>query len=243
MAVVGTNLVATGGTGSITSQASASYTPSANQLVLCIVESRTAITVDPTQPTLTGNGLTWVVVATIVFDDTSSSRKRITVFRSMGASPTTGAVTADFAAQTQTDVGIVVDQFSGVDTSGTNGSGAVVQSASAKDNTGTATSLTATLAAFGSANNATYGGAGFGSVVNSAGSVGTGFTGLSDLNTPTTNRVMTEWKATNDTTVDINASAVEELGIIGIEIKAAVVAALPPTERRYMQAVNRAGSY
>lgn len=221
MAVAATNLVATGGVVGV-SLASGSFTPTANRLVLAAVQSRTGITADPNIPTLSGNGLTWVQVATVLYDSTSSSRKRLTVFRAMGASPTTGALTADFAVQAQTDMGIVVDEFSGIDTGGTDGSTAVVQSATALDDTITVATLTATLAAFGSVNNATYGAFAIGSV-SSTSTAGTGFTKIGDLGTTTNNRVTTEFRNDNDTSVDMSWSANEEIGGIGIEIKAAAV--------------------
>src|SRR5205085_3732552 len=133
----------------------ASITPTANRLILATVTSRHA-SADPNHPTLSGCGLTWVEVASDNYDNTGS-QKRVTVFRAMGASPSTGAVTIDFAGQCQSDCVWTIDQLSGMDTSGTNGSGAGVQSATNQDRTGSGTSLTTTLAAFGSANNATYG--------------------------------------------------------------------------------------
>ncbi len=110
-----------GGSGSTT----ASVAPSAYSLILLTVMSRTGITVNPNQPTVTGNGLTWVAIGSTVFDSTSSSRRRVTLFRALGAGPTSGAITIDFGGQAQTDVTWVVDEASGVDTSGTNGSGAI----------------------------------------------------------------------------------------------------------------------
>ena len=140
----------------------------------------------------------------------------------MGASPSTGAITIT-TGETDTDVTWTVDQFTGVDTGGTNGSAAVVQSANNRINTGgtPASSLTVTLAAFGSTNNATYGafdeagtGAGF--------TVGSGFTQLSYPKTDDSNLSgYSEWKSTNDTTVDINmAGSFDGIGGVAIEIKA-----------------------
>ena len=71
----------------------ASHTPAPNTLQLLEVVARTNISVDTVQPTVTGNGLTWVLVNDIVYDTTSSSRKRLSVFRAMGSSPSTGACT------------------------------------------------------------------------------------------------------------------------------------------------------
>src|SRR5688500_5917902 len=56
----------------------ASYTPTTNALVLAFVTSAKATT--PDVPTFSGNGLTWVQVATQTFDVAATPTKRITVF-------------------------------------------------------------------------------------------------------------------------------------------------------------------
>ena len=123
--VVGTNLTSFQDSTDATSYATASITPTANYLVLASVTSSKSGT--PDTPTLSGNSLTWVQYNQIAYD-TSGTQRTTTFFRAMGASPSAGALTADFGGATQTACVIVVDQFSGVDTSGTNGSGAIVQS-------------------------------------------------------------------------------------------------------------------
>lgn len=127
----------------------ASITPTANRLVLAAVMSEG--TAAEEIPAVTGNGLTWVEVLSIA---DAGPTNRLTVFRALGASPTAGAVTFAFGA-TQTRCAWSIVEFASVDTSGTNGSGAVVQSKSA---TGMATAANADFdAAFGDAvNNATY---------------------------------------------------------------------------------------
>lgn len=221
MAVSFTNILNTNSAVGGSSYATASWTPVANRLYLATFVTRTGITADPTQPTATGNGLTWVVIDTIVYDDSSSSRRRVTLFRAMGASPTTGALTFDEAGQAQTNAFWAVDEGTGMDTTGTNGSGAIVQSVQAKDVVGT-TTLTATLAAFSSTDNATYGAIGF-TTAGAAVTPGSGFTKLGDNNDSSSTRVVTEWKATNDTTVDFSPDGTQQIGIIAAEIKAAVV--------------------
>jgi hypothetical protein len=226
-----------------TSYATASWTPSANTLYFASVVTRTGITADPTQPTASGNGLTWVVVASIVFDNTSSSRRRVTLFRAMGASPTTGALTFDEAGQSQTNAEWSIEEITGTDLTGTNGSGAIVQFVTNFDASGTALSLAATLAAFSSVNNATFGTFGAGSA-GGATTAGSGFTKLADVVGSTSTKVCTEWKAANSTTVDFTNDTTAELCVIAVEIKAAVATtSLPPAERRYLAAVGRAGSY
>lgn len=227
MAVAVTNILGGTDEDGNSSSTTASFTPSANKLQFLTVGSRTGITADPNQPTVTGDGLTWVVVNSVVYDTTSASRRRQTVFRALGASPSTGSLTIDFGGQNQTDVVWILDEASGMDTTGTNGSGAVVQSVTNKDETGTATSLTVTLAAFGSADNATYGSFGWDGST-STGTQGSGFTLLKTQNdTGTDISSLTEFKNTNDTSVDATFSpAVGVVGGIAIEIKAATVASV-----------------
>jgi hypothetical protein len=151
------------------------------------------------------------------------------VFRALGASPSSGTIAIDFGGQNQTDVVWVLDQLSGIDTSGTNGSGAAVQSVSNTDETGTATSLTVTLAAFGSANNATFG-AFSNTVTGSTVTAGSGFTISGNVASGTNIRGTTEFRNDNDTTVDMSWSASsDQFGGIGIEVKAAAVAVTPKT--------------
>ena len=90
-----------------TSYASASITPTANALVLVWVISSDAGTQQI--PTLSGNGITWSQVAT----QTAGGTRRVTLFSGTSASPSTGAVTANFGATTQTGCSITIHQFVG----------------------------------------------------------------------------------------------------------------------------------
>lgn len=96
-----------------------SWTPAANELVLLFVAQRNEALV----PSVSGNGLTWVSVATV---DGNQGQNGLAVFRAMGASPTTGSITVTNVSGF--DVAVAC-RFSGVDISGTNGSGAIDASA------------------------------------------------------------------------------------------------------------------
>lgn len=153
MAIAATHILTNQNSGGQSSYATASGSPTAGSLELFLVGSQVASgTVGI--PTVTGAGFTWVQVATQISDD---NLRRATVFRAMGTA-SAGALTIDFAGVTQVRCGWSWSEFSGTDTSGTNGSGAIVQSASGQvDNLAAQTGITVTLAAFGSVNNATYG--------------------------------------------------------------------------------------
>ena len=199
------------------SYTTASVTPGANRLVLVQVVNTKATL--PDTPTLSGNGLTYVQIATVTYDTIASPLKRETLFRALGASPSAGAITIDFAGTNQTGCIWSVAEFIDVDTGGTNGSAAVVQSATNNANTGT--SLTVTLAAFGSTDNATYGA--FAINDNVAINPGTGFTEIHDnvLGAVPVTGSETEWKDSNDTSVDASSSdaANKRWGGIAVEIK------------------------
>ena len=107
--------------------------------------------------------------------------------------------------------------FAGVDTSGTNGSGAIVQNAEGSGNSGTAL---ATLAAFGGAGNVTYGCIGKAGGANAV-TPGANFVEIHDTaSTTPAYRVFSEWFDGQDTTVDGTFTSTV-WGCIAVEIKVA----------------------
>lgn len=211
-----------------TSYATSSISPSADKLILVNVAAAAENSGGNVIPTLSGNGLTWVQIATTTSEGTYL---RNTLFRAMGASPSSGALTADFGVDNQSGCMIDVHEFSGIDTSGANGSGAIVQSVT--NTNGAASSLTVTLAAFGDAGNATYGCFHRARDGTQEGQTeGSGFTELTDQ--------WLNWVATfnqgqhvifrddNDTTVDSSTSTSYTISGIAVEIKAAAVGVIIP---------------
>jgi hypothetical protein len=191
----------------------ASISPSANKLILLAVISTNFFQVDGA--VASGNGLTWIQLANFDFDSTNS-HTQLTLFRAMGASPSSGSVTITFDANKDAVAWSIVE-FGGVNTSGTNGSGAIVQLVS---HLGNDTAPNQTLSAFGSVNNATYAAIG---TRHSTSTIApdSGFTELHDV-TDTNGHVHAEsqWKNANDTTVGGTLSAASPWGIVGVEIKA-----------------------
>lgn len=108
---------------------------------------------DSTNPadftTVAGAGLTFTQVAVQAITTSGVNRERIALFRAMGSAPTTGKVTLTHP-ETLARCSWTWIERANVNTGGTNGSAAVVQSVSA--NGGGATT-TAVLAAFGGAEN------------------------------------------------------------------------------------------
>lgn len=228
MAITITSLTKGTDTDGNSTSTTASTTLTANCVVYLRVNSRTGISTDPNQPTATSTGATWVAVNSVVYDTTSSSRKRLTVLRTMVGSNQTGTISIDFGGQNQTDVEWSVETTDAtVDTSGTNGSGATVQSVTATDADGG--TITATLAAFGSTNNATYGAFGNDSGTGTM-TAGSGFAALG-INAGAVLNGGMEWKNSNDTTVDATFDSVAGAtsGAIAIEVKAAAAASTVKT--------------
>ena len=194
--------------------------PAPNVLHLLSVTTRTNITADPTIPTATGNGLTWEQVATALFDTTSASRKRITVLRAMGPTPTAGPVTIDFAGQTQTDILCAIEAATGVVRTGVNGQDAIRQSVTFVDETAPGVPIvwTMTLAALGQTLNAAYGAVGMGDATCTF-SPGPEFTTITDIATAAALRHSTEWLIAGRTTVDFTQGGLaQQLGGIALEL-------------------------
>lgn len=214
MAITQASLTSNSDTTDTTSYTTASVTNTVNRLLLLSVASSRAAA-DPSVPTITGLSLTWVQVNTALFATTLPQHRRVTVFRALGASAT-GTVLIDFAAETQTGCMWSLQEFDNVDTSGANGSGAIVQSV--PGTSAPANSLTITLAAFSSTNNATYGTAFTLSTI----TPGAGFTEISESSTTVpTNTMEVEWRVDNDTTVDWTSVPNDEWGGVALEIRAA----------------------
>lgn len=157
MAISGTQLTIGGVNGPTTSEATASISPTGNALLLLDVVSLNGGGVATAVPSsITGNGLTWVQIATTTFSDGATETWRITRYRAMGASPSTGAITISHTTAPDSALGWAVREYTGVVTTGTNGSDAEVQTVSnqrtSTDGAAT-TDPNATLAAFASAGN------------------------------------------------------------------------------------------
>ena len=199
----------------------ASITPSANKLILAAIAYAATV---PAAPTTSGNGLTWVAIDSQTYN---SGFAGVTLFRAMGATPSAGAMSFDFTGATNNlGASWVIFEAGGVDTSGTNGSGAVVQSAKGS---GTDTTLTVTLGAFDALPNATVGVFGWDVNTDANLGVGTGFTEVGRADTGGAENISSfaEYLLGNDTSVDATNSASVAVGGIAIEVKASVAVSNP----------------
>ncbi|HJQ64735.1 MAG TPA: Ig-like domain-containing protein, partial [Gemmatimonadales bacterium] len=190
--------------------------PAANTLVTVAVMTHQSSAAAPS-PTVTGGGMaSWDVVATVTFDGTTPL-KRITIFRAMSAAPGSGAITIT-SSVTVSNCQWIVSQWAGVATSGTNGSGAVVQTGAAS---GTAVNqLMVTLAPFASTANVAYGVFGVNSNVVPTVSPGTGFTKIDEQPSGegTLADLFAEW-AVNRNAVTASWSN-KNAGALAVELKA-----------------------
>jgi protocatechuate 3,4-dioxygenase beta subunit len=194
----------------------ASISPAPNALVTIAVETHQATSAAPI-PTITGGGMaSWDVVGTVTFDTLGLPRKRITIFRAMSAAPGSGPITITSSA-TLSNCQWIVSQWSGVETSGTNGSGAIVQTGTnAAD---AVTTLAVPLAPFGNAADVAYGVFGINSNVVAI-TPGSGFTEIDEQ--PSTEStaadLFAEW-AVNQATISATWPT-KNAGGLGVEIKA-----------------------
>ena len=208
--VVAQNLITLGSNVDATSYNTAALQAPRDTLILMWVAS-TVGSGTPNVPTVTGGGLTWVEVVNRL-----EGTRRLTLFRALGSSPTSGALTIDFAGQTQTQAMWSIVAFHHASRAGTNGSDAIVQTA--VNSSSGATSGTMTLSALADAANATAGG--HYHAANEATTEGSGFTQIGNRNQGSPAVALnTEFDENGDVTVDASwATNVAWLGI-AVEIK------------------------
>ena len=194
-------------------ESTASVAPSANKLILVTVGDTITSGTAPTV-TLTGNGLTWVEVTTTVHSD--DTRLRATLFRSMGAAPSSAPLVMTFS-QNPLACSWSVVEFGNVDSSGTDGSGAIAQSAVGLT-AGSQASLAVTLGPFASTNNAVFGVL----LSESSGPIdaGLGFAEIHEVQfgAVLTNSIQTQWRASPASSVDWSWSSTGLAGGVALEI-------------------------
>lgn len=200
-----------------TAYTTASFAPAANALCLVTVLSIDGSS-DPAAPTLSGGGMTtWTQVASQLFNTPSAARARITLFRALQASPGAPAVLTITHGATMQACTWSVDQFASVDTGGSNGANAVVQSVSGS---GTGQTANAALAALGDPDNIIYGGVAH--VIQESVSPLSGATETADRNNgdaTTPGNLETAW-AYRTEDISWGWATDSAYGFIGIEIKA-----------------------
>ena len=195
------------------------FAPGTNALITVAVLEYTSLGTPPI-PTLSGGGMaSWNVVATVTFDGTTTPLRRLTIFRALSAQPGNGPLTIT-SSMTLANVQWIVSQWDGVDESGVNGAGAVVQTGSASGSA--VNGLTVALAGLANPNNVAYGA--FGVVKNTAVvTPGAGFTEITEVPSGESapGDLQAEW-ATNLATIVATWTSLTA-GALGVEIRARFV--------------------
>ena len=199
-----------------TNATTASITPGANRLILLSIAQAASSGNGSPPSSITGNGLTWVRILPDIYDP--GNHYGLYLYRAMGSSPTAGAISISFVGQTQDRFSWSVDEFDGVNTSGTNGSGAIGSTSTAA--VWPSTSVNATLSSVG-ANSATFGLA----VMALSGTMtaGTGYTLLGNQDNTHNHayHFSTEWRVVGQTAVGFSFSSSGGPFFMGaVEIKA-----------------------
>jgi len=111
----------------------ASISFASNKLYLLFTVSTSAGV--PNIPTVSGTGITFTQIASTTFNTVGSAVQQVSVFRALISSGTSTTLTVSFSGQTQNELLCNIYEVSGVAVTGTNGSDAIVQSATDRADT------------------------------------------------------------------------------------------------------------
>lgn len=198
--------------GSGSSHVTASRTPPAGLNLLGIASRHAS---GPIVPTVTGNSMTWVQIATV----TVNSIWRLTLFAANGSGATAGATTISWAAQgSQVSAMGTFSYATGVDLTG--GVAAAFVQAPTNFDAGTPFSLTVNLAAAGSASNRPF--AVFFRARHEDAVPRTNWTELDDMTTANFRGLQSQYRAdAMDSAASVSWSVGSACAGIAVEIKAA----------------------
>ena len=193
----------------------AAIAPAPNTLVtLVLLSHRATATISPT---VSGGGLTWTLVTSVDFDTLSLPHRRLSIYRAMSATPGSGPISFSFTNQVS-NLEWIVSQWSGVETSGVNGAGAIGQLGSARADA--INGLSVGLGPLGGAANVVLGAFGVNAQVVAV-TPGAGFTEISEqpANEGTRGDLQAQW-AVNQSTSSASWPNLKG-GALAVELKAA----------------------
>lgn len=196
-------------------------TPSPNRLILIWINAYMATgSAQPPTPTVTGNGITYTLEKAQDIDNAGTDRSTLFLFRGMSSAPTQGTVLIDFGATTVGNCSWRIDQSSAdVDTTGTNGSGAIAQTTvGATSSTTVTTSPTTTFGSSMTSGNTAV----FGCGIETSGpqTPRSSWTELGDLTTVSLCGIETQYLNTGtDTAGSSTWSTTARAGAILVEVK------------------------
>ncbi len=210
-----------------------SYLPSANKtIILCT--TGIANVAPPAIPGVSGNGVTWSLVLSQLYDFGGVDRSILTVYRGLTSTPSVGVTRVQYAGL-QLRQQILVFQFNNTDI-GNLGADAIVGSpVSKKENTGLGLNPSVTMPAAGSPANATLGVLGMGDPVPLV-VPGIGFILLGSAITPPTQvgGIFAEFSSIPKVTVDWNlGNDTADKALAGIELRNATPAAPPAGPQQF----------
>lgn len=226
MALVATNLTSGGNIASgSTTFVTASISPAANALILLWITNEHLAGTPAQVSSVTGCGLTWEKIDDVNY----GSNCRLSLYRALGASPSAGTVTITYPTSEWSAIWSI-EQITGVSTSGSNGSGAVLQSAQNSDGTAGST-LTVTLAALAGGSMDV---AGFSFNVNDSGMTpGADWTTLASPQISRPLQILTAYNTTGDNTATASTSSAGSRGGIAVEVSSGGVLILVYDEDQY----------
>jgi hypothetical protein len=156
---------------------------------------------------LVGGGASagWVSVISVTFNTAASPGDRVEVWRSLSATPTSDSVVTVTLSGTVSDLQGGINEFRGVDATGTNGSNAVRQSVSS--NGDTVSILTCTLASFSSTVNAPAGFFSWATTVVTGINPGASFVELGEAGSLEFSEIESNWTSANTQKVPATLTA------------------------------------
>ena len=218
MAITVTELTSGANGSNLQNYTTASVSPGANKLILVLVSENDSAG-GSLPSSVSGAGLTFDLIRSST-GVSGVGHRRTSIYRAMSGSPGTGAITIAHSGVTQNNCLWKVLEVSGIDTTGTNGAGAIVQS---NDSGPTSTATpSVTLAAFGDATN-NAGLAAFAQATANTFAAGTGWTeiGTEVTNASPNTSFGAQYIIGQDTSVDCTFSGSGSATGVAIEIKAA----------------------
>ncbi len=207
-----------------TTRTTASITPTGNRLILIAINAYvSAGSVNPTITSVVGNGITYTQVGSSQdFDTAGTDRSTLFVYRGMATSPSTGTIVITFGISVNSVTWSIVQSDANVDTSGTNGSGAVVASAGSVSATTVTTQPTNFSPAMTSGNSGYFACA----IQNTnAQTERASWTEIHDVTTIVTAALETQYIAGTDTAGSSTWTTASRAGSIVVEVAAAAASA------------------
>ncbi len=224
MAITRSTLLTAEGSSGGSPETTSSISPTGSRLsLLSLVFNWFGGGAAPTAVSVSGAGMTWVQVGGIVAQAGGVSATAL--FRALVASPSSGALTITHDTTSTKFVTYEIEEFDGIDTGGTNGSAAVIQSVSMAGPSANPQVVSGTLAALGDAtNNATYICCASGSAISSSAHT----TLVDTLVSGATYRHQVLWALPGNTSASVTeTTAFDPNQGIAVEIKASAGATAP----------------